>query len=81
MALSQQTIDEINLLLQFDPSNIQAGIKVHSSASPEYIAAAERLFERGLIDHIDGGYLTQLGRECVTHLQGFKQILYSSVHS
>lgn len=81
MAFSSESIDEINLLLQFDPNNNQAGIKVHSSASPQYIAAAARLFERGLIDHIDGGYLTQLGRESATHLQAFKQILHSPVSS
>lgn len=68
MILTSELRDEISLLLQFDISSAQAGLKVHSQASPESVAAAQRLFEKGLVDHVDGGYLTALGREAADHL-------------
>ena len=37
--------------------------------------AATRLYEKGLIDHIDGGYLTDLGVETAEHAQILLQIL------
>ena len=37
------------------------GIKIHKTADPSVIAAAERLYEGGFITQIDGGYLTPLG--------------------
>ena len=52
------------------------GIKIHqSNASPETVNAATRLYEKGLIDHIDGGYLTDLGVETAEHAQILLQIL------
>ncbi|BFM12820.1 TIGR02647 family protein [Simiduia litorea] len=68
MILTNELRDEISLLLQFDMSSAQAGLKVHSKASPESVAAAKRLFDKGLVDHVDGGYLTALGREAAEHL-------------
>jgi uncharacterized protein (TIGR02647 family) len=79
MAFSSELIDEINLLLQFDLSSGQSGIKVHSDAAPSSVAAAKRLFDKGLIDQIDGGYLTALGRETAQHAQGALRILNSVV--
>ncbi len=75
MAFSAELQDEVNLLLQFDLSSTLAGLKVHSKASPESIAAAHRLFRKGLVDHEDGGYLTALGRETAEHLQAARRIL------
>lgn len=75
MALDDKLIDEINFLLKFDLTNIQAGLKVHSSAAPDVIAAAQRLFEKKLVDHKDGGYLTALGYEVAEHLQAAQRIL------
>ena len=69
MILTNELRDEISLLLQFDMSSAQAGLKVHSkAASAESVAAAKRLFDKGLVDHVDGGYLTALGREAAEHL-------------
>ena len=68
MILTAELRDEISLLLQFDVSSAQAGLKVHSKASPESVAAAKRLFEKGLVDHVDGGYLTVQGREAAENL-------------
>jgi uncharacterized protein (TIGR02647 family) len=79
MALSAQLQDEFNLLLQFDLSSSLAGLKVHSQASPQSIAAARRLFEKGLVDHVDGGYLTALGREAAEHLQAAHRIVNTPV--
>ena len=75
MALSAQLQDEFNLLLQFDLSSSQAGLKVHSQASSATIEAAKRLYDKGLVDHVDGGYLTALGREAAEHLQAAHRII------
>ncbi|MBB3167528.1 TIGR02647 family protein [Simiduia aestuariiviva] len=75
MAFSAELQDEVNLLLQFDLSSTLAGLKVHSKASPTAIAAAQRLFQKGLVDHVDGGYLTALGREAAEHVQAAQRIL------
>ena len=57
-------IEEIKLLNQFNLNSKLYGIKIHqSNALPETVNAATRLYEKGLIDHIDGGYLTDLGVE------------------
>ena len=62
--------------LPFNLNSKSYGIKIHQSdASPETVSAAARLFEKGLIDHIDGGYLTDLGVETAEHAQILLQIL------
>jgi uncharacterized protein (TIGR02647 family) len=66
---------EMELLLMFDPDSLQHGLKVHSDAAPELIAAAERLHAKGLIDQPDGGFLTSLGHEATDHLRAAHQIL------
>jgi|TARA_B110000444_G_scaffold261080_1_gene310941 uncharacterized protein (TIGR02647 family) len=69
-------IEEIKLLNQFNLNSKSYGIKIHQSdASPKTVSAAARLFEKGLIDHIDGGYLTDLGVETAEHAQILLQIL------
>jgi|TARA_B110000483_G_C17891425_1_gene425682 uncharacterized protein (TIGR02647 family) len=69
-------IDEIKLLNQFNLKSKTYGIKIHESdASKETISAAARLFDKGLIDHLDGGYLTDLGIEAARHAQILLKIL------
>jgi len=63
------TIEELNLLLQFDSSSMDRGIKVHSSAREEVIYACQSLYAKGLITQPDGGYLTDEGVEALTHAQ------------
>ena len=63
MPFKQQVVDELNVLMQFSLASTQQGIKVHSSAKPEVIAATQRLYEKGVITQADGGYLTDLGLE------------------
>lgn len=76
MALKPDEIDDINLLAQFNLANTQEGLKVHQQeASPEVIAAAERLHQRGLITMDDGGYLTSLGVDAAEHAQRLLTIL------
>ncbi|MCD8522647.1 MAG: TIGR02647 family protein [Saccharospirillaceae bacterium] len=75
MPISQDLLHEMNLLAQFDLHSMQQGIKVHSDAAPETVAAAQRLFDKGLIDQADGGYLTSLGLDAAEHVQNLLQIL------
>lgn len=66
----QNILEEIKLLNHFSADLTASGIKVHEhDAAPEVVAAAERLFNKGLTDHIDGGYLTDRGIEAaqLTH--------------
>lgn len=75
MAFTQDQIDEMELLMRYRLDTTLEGIKIHKSASPRIIAAAERLFEKGLITQIDGGYLTDLGRETAQHAQSLMLLL------
>lgn len=66
----KDVFEEIKLLNHFSADLTASGIKVHEQdAAPEFVAAAERLFNKGLTDHIDGGYLTERGIEAaqMTH--------------
>lgn len=69
MPFNQQVTDELNILAMFNLNTTQEGVKVHSSAIPEMISAAQRLFDKGLITQADGGYLTDLGRTAAQHAQ------------
>lgn len=60
--LNDLLVQELNLLLKFPDTSIE-GLKIHHDADSSLIAAAQRLFEKGLISQSDGGYLTDLGRE------------------
>ena len=76
MINSNERMEEIKLLNQFNLDSRANGIKVHAhEASQEAVAAAERLFHKGLTDHIDGGYLTDLGIEAANHAQTLIRLL------
>ena len=75
MSFSTNTIEELNLLLQFDSSTLDRGIKVHSNARPEVITACRHLYDRGLVGQHDGGYLTDAGVEAVAHAQTLAGLL------
>lgn len=77
MSVTNQLADELNILMMFDLSTTQAGIKVHSDAPAPAIAAAQRLFNKGLLTQADGGYLTSLGYDAAQHAQLVVQILSS----
>ena len=75
MIFNSELTDEINLLTQYNLKNEQDGIKIHHEAAPELIAAAQRLYDKGLTTQHDGGYLTILGRKAATHAQDLFTIL------
>jgi len=68
MKLSEEILAEVDVLSSFDLGSLQSGIKVHSTASEQKIAATKRLFEKGLVSQVDGGYLTDSGHEAAEHL-------------
>jgi len=75
MPISADLMKEMTLLAQFDLHSMQKGIKVHAEAGEEMLAAAQRLYGKGLIDQPDGGYLTSLGLDAAEHIQNLLQIL------
>jgi len=77
MRFNPDRIEELNILALFDLSTTQEGIKVHKSASPEAIAATERLHAQGLVTLKDGGYLTPLGVRAAEHVRALLTLLES----
>ena len=69
MPYTQDIVDEINILVRYNLSTTQEGIKVHKTAAPEIIAATKRLYDKGLVTQEDGGYLTGLGHEAAEQAQ------------
>ncbi len=80
MAIRPEFIEELNLLSLFNLDSIQEGIKIHHEAGADKIAAAERLFDKGIITQIDGGYLTNLGIEAAEHAHALINILMLVEH-
>lgn len=75
MSLTPQLLDELELLNLFNLSSTQEGLKVHHDAAPSKIAAANRLFDKGIISQPDGGYLTDRGVETAEHVQVLVNLL------
>jgi len=70
MNYNQDMIDELNLLALYNLDSTLAGLKIHkSSASPNTVAAAHRLYTKGLTTQEDGGYLTTIGHEAAEMAQ------------
>ncbi len=69
MSYSPENIAELEVLMLFDLSSSQEGIKIHKTADPKKISGAQSLFEKGFITQTDGGYLTDLGRKAAEHTQ------------
>lgn len=69
MLFNADSMEELNLLLQFDDSSMRNGIKVHSTARDAVITACRNLHAKGLISQQDGGYLTDEGLEALAHVQ------------
>lgn len=70
-----QHVEELNILARYNLKTTQEGLKIHSSAEPEVIAAVQRLFDKALISQADGGYLTELGRKAAEHAQDLLLII------
>ena len=75
MSFTKEQISELEVLIRFRLDTTMTGIKIHKNASPQVIDAAERLYEKGLITQVDGGYLTDLGRETAEHAQALLLLL------
>ncbi|WP_158768930.1 TIGR02647 family protein [Paraglaciecola sp. L1A13] len=78
MSLTTEMVNEFNLLLKFPTTSLMQGLKVHNDAEPDVIAAAKRLFDKGIITLPDGGYLTDLGHDLIEHAQVVQSALTSS---
>ncbi|MDP3905035.1 MAG: TIGR02647 family protein [Methylococcaceae bacterium] len=78
MPYTQDIVEELNILVRYNLSTTQEGIKVHKTAAPEIIAATRRLFDKGLITLEDGGYLTDLGHEAAEQAQTVLNLLTPS---
>ena len=75
MSLTPELVAELEILALFNLDSSQEGLKIHQTAAPKAIAAAQRLFEKELIDQPDGGYLTSLGLDAAEHAQQLLTIL------
>ena len=75
MSFTPENKAELDLLLLFDLSSSQSGLKIHRRADPATIAAAQSLFNKGLVTQKDGGYLTQLGHIAAEHAQSLFSLL------
>ena len=75
MHYTQEQMAEIDILVRYNLQTMQQGIKVHSNANTDQVDAVQRLFEKGLVTQIDGGYLTDLGRNAAEHAQALMLIL------
>ena len=80
MNLQPRLLQEIELLLLFDPRNPQEGLKVHHDAEPGKIAAAKRLHDAGIITLQDGGYLTARGKEAAEMAETLINLLQVEPH-
>lgn len=69
MSYTREQNAEIDILIRYNLDSTQQGIKVHSSASKDQIDAVQRLFDKGLVTQVDGGYLTDIGRKAAEHAQ------------
>ena len=78
MPFSPRQRTQLDILMQFESPSALDGIKIHSSAQPELIAAARQLHAEGFITQIDGGYLTPLGIEAARHAHSLLYLLESA---
>lgn len=78
MSYTPQNLAELKVLMLFSSPTGLEGIKVHKSAAPELISAAQQLHESGFITQVDGGYLTQLGIEAAEHAHSLLYLLNSA---
>ncbi len=75
MRYTEDQMAEMDILIRYNLQSTQQGIKVHSRANKEQIQAVQRLFDKGLVTAVDGGYLTDLGRKAAEHAQALLLML------
>ena len=74
MHIGPELIDELNLLRRFSMGGPVA-MNVHDNPDSAVIAAAARLFAKGLITAADGGQLTDSGRAAIEHMERLFNLL------
>ena len=79
MLYTPELVAELDILSRFKLNSTQEVIKVHHTADPAVVAAVQRLHDKGILTQVDGGYLTDLGREAAEHAQSALAILTSPV--
>lgn len=75
MHYTNEHLAELEILIQYSLDSTQQGLKVHSNADTDKVEAVQRLFAKGLVTQIDGGYLTDLGHTAAEHAQALVLIL------
>jgi uncharacterized protein (TIGR02647 family) len=75
MIFTSDMVAELNLILKFPNRSLMQGLKIHHDAEPVIVAAAKRLFDKGIVTLPDGGYLTDLGHDLFEHAQVVKMAL------
>ncbi|MCB1856947.1 MAG: TIGR02647 family protein [Gammaproteobacteria bacterium] len=75
MVYTPEQCEELKILSLFNPLSPHAGIKVHASAKAEAISATRRLYEKGLVTQVDGGYLTRIGQQAAEHVHQLRTLL------
>jgi len=74
MHLDPELIAELNLLQRFSMGGPVA-MNVHDNSDPAVIAAAQRMFAKGLITASDGGQLTDSGQQAIEHMERLLNLL------
>jgi len=67
-AYPEDLFDEIKLLAKFPEESHMEGLKIHHDADEVLVKSAKALFNKGMVTQLDGGYLTDSGREMAEHL-------------
>ena len=75
MIYTPELVEESNILARYNLESTRQGLKVHSSAESDAIAATERLYAKGLVSQKDGGFLTSRGIVAAEHAQKLLHIL------
>ncbi len=81
MSYTPENLAELNVLMLYDLSTNQEGIKIHKTADPTMIVAAQSLYDKGIITLEDGGYLTTLGHEAAEHAQSLFTMLEAHIEA
>lgn len=74
MHLDPDIIEELGLLKRFSMGGPIA-MDLHDNPDPAIAAAAQRMFEKGLISEPGGGKLTASGREAIQHMERLFNLL------
>jgi uncharacterized protein (TIGR02647 family) len=78
MPFTPALTEELNLILKFPNKSLMQGLKIHHDADPAMVAAAQRLYDKGIVTQADGGYLTNLGHDLAEHAEVIRSALSTS---